>query len=236
MLQNIKQFYGGKLGASDGDIGHIKDFYFDDKTWVIRYLVVDTGSWLTGREILLSPHSFGQWDAEKKTLGVNLTRKQIEKSPSPDLHRPVSRQYEIEFYHYYGWPTYWEGADIWGMGALPLAVSPAQIPPEPGTKHQHRDDKHLRSTHAVKGHTIHATDGDLGHVTGFRVDDKQWTIHDLVVESGHWFSGKEIMIPVSKIEKISYEDFKVTVKLTQADIRQTAENEAARHKTNSSKQ
>lgn len=223
MLQNIKQFLGGKLGASDGDIGHIKDFLFDDETWVVRFLVVDTGSWLIGREILLSPHSFGRWDAERKILGVNLTRKQIENSPSPESRRPVSRQYEIEFYRYYGWPTYWEGGDIWGMGAMPLAVPPVQIPPEPPVRHRHRDDKHLRSARAVQGHVIHATDGEIGHVADFRVDDRQWTIHDLVVATGRWFSGQEILIPVGKVGKVSYEKFKVDVALTQADIRRARE-------------
>src|SRR5450759_639501 len=102
MLQSIKQLYGDKLGASDGEIGHVKDFYFDDQNWAIRYLVVDTGNWLMSRQVLLSPHSLGHLEQAGKVLRVNLTRKQIEGSPSIDLHKPVSRQYEEEYYQYYG--------------------------------------------------------------------------------------------------------------------------------------
>jgi hypothetical protein len=229
MLQSIKQFYGSKLGASDGDIGHIKDFYFDDNTWVIRYLVADTGSWLPGRQVLLSPHAFGKWDEAQKILHVNLSRKQIEDSPSPDSHRPVSRQYEVEYYRYYGWPAYWEGSDIWGLGGFPL-VLPTQEAMQPHRKYQHREDKHLRSTHAVAGYHIQTADGSIGHVTNFLVDDRRWTIRELAVETGHWYSGKEILIPTEKVERISYEESKVIVNLTQADIRRTAENEVAHAK------
>jgi len=229
MLRNIKQLYGHKLSALDGDIGHIKDFYFDDQTWVVRYLVVDTGSWLSGRQVLLSPHSFGKWDDTRKTLSVNLKKKQIEDSPSPEAHRPVSRQYEIEFYRYYGWPAYWEGTDVWGLGGFPVALPPPMVEPHP--QQQHRDDKHLRSTHSVNGYHIQALDGTIGQVTGFSVDDRQWTIHDLVVET-HWFVGKDVRISSKKIERISYEESKVFVSLTQADIEGTEENKIARHHAN----
>ncbi len=106
MLQNIKQLYGDKLAAADGEIGHVKDFYFDDESWVIRYLVVDTGSWLTGRLVLLTPHAFGKLDQSEKMLHIKLRKKQIEDSPSIESHKPVSRQFEIEYYGYYGWPPY----------------------------------------------------------------------------------------------------------------------------------
>src|SRR6185436_7844826 len=104
MLRSIKQLYGNKLGASDGDIGHVKDFYFDDQNWAIRYLIADTGSWLPGRQVLLSPYSVLHIDRGEKTLRVNLTRKQIEESPSIESHKTVSRQYEEVYYRYYGWP------------------------------------------------------------------------------------------------------------------------------------
>src|ERR1700722_15084776 len=130
MLRSIKQLYGDKLGASDGEIGHVKDFYFDDQNWAIRYLVVDTGSWLTGRQVLLSPHSLGRLDQGEKILRVNLTRKQIENGPSIELHKPVSRQYEELYYRYYGWPCYWQGDGLWGMSGFMIAALPTV--PMPG--------------------------------------------------------------------------------------------------------
>src|ERR1700689_1315289 len=122
MLLNTKELYGHKMAASDGEIGHVKDFLFDDKTWVIRYLVADTGAWLPGRLVLLSPHSFIRWDQQEKTLHVSLDRKHIENSPSIDTHRTVSRQFEVEYYRPYGWPAYWTGGAIWGLGGFPVIV------------------------------------------------------------------------------------------------------------------
>ena len=227
MLHNIKELYGNKLAASDGDIGQVEDFYFDDKTWAVRYLVANTGTWLSGRQVLLSPHAFNRWDRDNKSLRVNLTRKQIENSPSIDLHRPVSRQYEEEYYRYYGWPTYWDGGGMWGGGEYPVVLPPTKEEIV-AHQHHHRDDKHLRSTHAVTGYHIQAADGAIGHVTGFMVDDKSWGIRELVVETGHWYSGKEILISPSKIERVGYDESKVFVNLSKADIQHTMENDVAR--------
>lgn len=228
MLQNLKELYGHKLAASDGDIGHVKDFYFDDQTWVIRYLVVDTGSWLSGRQVLLTPHALGRLDREEQTLHVKLDKKQIEESPSIESHKPVSRQYEIEYYRYYGWPAYWEGGAMWGFGGYPVVLPPSRDEMEALQQFRHRDDKHLQSTKAVTGYAIQALDGAIGSVHGFMVDDKSWAIRELVVETGHWYSGKEILISSGKIERISYEASKVFVSLTKADIQHTAENDVAR--------
>jgi hypothetical protein len=134
MLRSIKQLYGDKLGASDGEIGHVKDFYFDDQNWAVRYLIADTGSWLPGRQVLISPHSLGHLDQAGKVLRVNLTRKQIEDSPSIESHKPVSRQYEEEYYRYYGWPYYWHGDGLWGMSGFPILELPTKpLPSESAT-------------------------------------------------------------------------------------------------------
>src|SRR5208283_1850809 len=162
MLQSIKHLYGNKLGASDGDIGHVKDFYFDDQNWVIRYLVADTGTWLPGRRVLLAPHAFGSLHQDGKVLCANLTRKQIEDGPSIEAHKPVSRQYEEEYYRYYGWPYYWQGDGLWGLSGFPILELPAKtLPDEPATasgRLPDRADAHLRSTQAVGGYHLQASD------------------------------------------------------------------------------
>jgi sporulation protein YlmC with PRC-barrel domain len=229
MLQSIKQLYGNKLAALDGDIGHVKDFYFDDENWVVRYLAADTGSWLTGRLVLLTPHAFGKLDQDEKTLHIKLHKKKIQDSPSIELHKPVSRQYETDYYAYYGWPAYWDGSAMWGIGGYPVVLPPSKKEMEIQKKYHHRDDKHLRSAQAVTGYNIQSVDGEIGHVSSFLVDDKSWAIHELVIETGHWFSGKEILIPTSKVKRISYEESKVFVSLTKADIQQTVENEISQH-------
>ncbi|HEX7500777.1 MAG TPA: PRC-barrel domain-containing protein [Polyangia bacterium] len=223
-LQNTKDLYGNKLAALDGEIGQVKDFYFDDNIWVVRYAIADTGSWLTGRLVLLSPHAFGKLDQYEKTLHINLRKAQIQDSPSIESHKPVSRQYEVEYYRYYGWPAYWAGDAMWGMGGYPVLVPPAKDEIETQRLYYHRDDKHLQSTREVTGYPIEATDGRIGHVTGFLVDDRSWAIRELVVEAGHWYSGKEIRIPSSQVERISYKEMKVFVNLSKADIDKTAEH------------
>jgi sporulation protein YlmC with PRC-barrel domain len=239
MLRSIKKLYGEKLGTSEGEIGHVKDFYFDDQKWAVRYLVVDTGSWISGRLVLLAPHAFCGLHQRGKVLLVNLTRQQIENSPSIETHKPVSRQYEEEYHRYYGWPSYWDGGGIWGMGGFPLILTPPQhtlptviLPPpcplpskqatEGGGPHK-GDDPHLRSTQVVSGYHIQTSDGMIGHVTDFMMDYKSWAIRHLVAKTGHWFSGKEVVISLSKIDRISYLESKVFVNLTKEAIRKAPE-------------
>jgi uncharacterized protein YrrD len=232
MAQNIKQLYGRKLGATDGDIGHVQDFYFDDKSWAVRYLVANTGSWLLGRQVLLPPHAFkthpfGESDADVEVLCVNLTRKQIEDSPSIDSHLPVSRQFEEEYYRYYGWPAYWQDGGMLNLAGIPLVAPPPTPENRPHHGHNQRDDIHLRSTKAVTGYHLQATDGQIGSVSSFMVDGKRWTICELVVETGHWYAGKTILLPPEKISRISYEDSTVFVNLTREEIQQTTGKDVA---------
>ncbi len=231
MLQNTRHLFGRKLHASDGDIGCVADFYFDDTSWSIRYLVADTGSWLSGRRVLLRPHAFesgrfGHPDRTSPGIRVNLTRKQIENSPSVDTELPVSRQYEEEYHRYYGWPEYWQDSGTWGVVGSPIVVAPLPLDPV------HRDDRkpndvHLRSTKAVTGYHIEATDGPIGAVDSFVIDDRTWMIREVVVETGHWYAGKKIIVLPESIRRISYEDSTVQVNLTKKDLQETMENDVA---------
>lgn len=229
-IRSLNQLYGMPIGATDGPVGEVADFYFDDQSWVIRYLIADTGTWLSGRQVLLSPHAFernlfNRPMTDTQFLRVCLTREQIEKSPSIDLRRPVSRQDEERFYSYYDWPIYWQGGSVWGAvgypGAVPTLMPMPQKsrPPTPLPK-----DHHLRSAKEVKGYKIHATDGELGKVSGFIMDGESWLIREVAVEAGHWYSGKEIYILPANISRISYPESAVYVNLSLEDIRQTAEN------------
>ncbi len=227
MLRSIKQLYGEKLVTSEGDIGHVKDFYFDDQKWAIRYIVVDTDAWLSARFVLISPHAFGNLHQDRNVLLVNLTRKQIENSPSIESHKPVSRQYEERYYRYYGWPSYWLGEAMWGVSGFPVILPPAYPLPSNqatggGSLHT-GDDPHLRSTQAVSGYHIQTSDAMIGHVIDFMMDDKSWAIRHLVVETGHWPSGKEIAISPNHIDWISYEESKVYVNVTKEAILQAPE-------------
>jgi hypothetical protein len=218
MLQSIKQLIGNKLGASDGDIGQVRDFYFNDHNWAVRYVVADTGNWLTGRQVLLSPHAFGSVYPAGKAMLVKLTRKQIEDSPAIETHKPVSRQFEEEYHRHYGWPFYWEGDGLWGgLRGFPVLDLPAKFPTEQapaanGPK-MHRADAHLRSTQAVNGYHLQATDGIIGHVCDYLMDDRSWAIKQLVVKTGNRFTGKEVQVAIGHVTQISYEQSKVYLNL-----------------------
>jgi uncharacterized protein YceK len=222
MFQSIKQLYGDKLGASDGEIGHVKDFYFDDQNWAIRYLVADTGTWLSGRQVLISPYSLGRLPATEKVLRVNLTREQIENCPSIDSHKPVSRQYEEEYYRYFGWPYYWQGDALWGMSGFPILELPAKPLPSELTTAQTapaaRADAHLRSTQAVNGYHLEASDGIIGHVCDFMMDSQNWAIDQLIIKTGHRFSGKELLIRARDVDRISYEESTIFANMSRAAI------------------
>src|SRR5678815_3470573 len=120
MLKGAEKLTGYRLGAIDGEFGKVKDFYFDDETWTIRYLVADTGGWLPGVQVLVSPFAVKSVDDAEKHINVSLTKAQIENSPSIDTDKPVSRQFELKYYQYFGWPMYWYGPALWGPGPFPV--------------------------------------------------------------------------------------------------------------------
>lgn len=222
MTLSASQLYGTKLGASDGEIGQVKDCYFDDHSWAIRYLVADTGLWLTGRKVLISPHALASVSRFRKILRVNLTKAQIEGCPSIESHKPVSRQYEEEYYRYYGWPYYWHGDALWGLGGFPIldeAPQPFVTEPVPGmAPPPERPDAHLRSTKAVTGYRLEAGDGTAGHISDFLIDGRSWAVEQIVARIGHRLSGREIRIPTSQIDRISWDESTVYTRMTKDGI------------------
>ena len=225
MLQSIKTICGDKIGAADGEIGQVKDFYFDDKRWVIRYLVADTGTWLPGRLVLISPLACKELYQPGKLLLVNLTKLQIENCPSIDAHKPVSRQYEEEYYRYYDWPIYWQGEGVWGMSGFPILPDPVQphshaaaTKTNVATEHF---DTHLRSAQAVIGYQIQAGEEIIGQVMDFMMDDKSWMIKEVIVNTGNRFAVNKLVLLPSQIERISYDDSKVFVNATKEALQPT---------------
>jgi hypothetical protein len=228
MLHYTRNLIGQRLAASDGEIGHVTDFYYDDLNWVVRYVVVDTGSWLTGRSVLIAPQAIGRIEPAAKVLPVKLRRKQIENSPAFESHVPVSRQYEIDYYQYYGWPAYWAGGGLWGLGAYPSAAFPAPTLPLPPTPVRHRAEKHLQSVLATVGYRVEALDGDVGRLEGFLFDDHDWAVAELVIEAGHWYAGHEVRVSRRNIRGVTRDHGAITIDLTKGDIQRTKDDEIAR--------
>jgi len=225
MLSKAKTLEGYKLDSLDGEIGKVKEFYFDDRHWIIRYLVVETGTWLADRQVLISPYALTTVDKEGKNIAVDLTKKQIEDSPSLDADKPVSHQFEQAYYGHYGYPTYWGGPYSWG--AYPYFVRDREMRDRDQRKepdrHEKEWDHHLRSTYGVSGHHIQALDGEIGHAADFLIDDETWAIRYLIVDTHNWWPGKKVLISPQWIERVSWDERKVFVNLSRETIKQSPE-------------
>jgi len=237
MLRSMKDLHGFTIGATDGDIGTVTDGYFDDLSFTVRYVVVDTGGWLAERKVLLSPIAFRKMDWAAKRITAALTKAQVEKSPNIDTDKPVSRQHETAYYGYYGYSPYWAGDYLWGAYPYPyLGTGPtlgvADLAREQrwnwAAKAKERADPHLRSAQAVTGYYIQATDGDIGHVEDFLVDDRAWAIRYMLVDTTNWWAGKKVLVAPAWIQRVDWGESKVHVTVTRAQIKASPEYDPAR--------
>lgn len=223
MLRSMKDMEDYSIGATDGIIGQVKDVYFDDESWVIRYLVVDTGQGPPRHRVLISPIAIGQPNWSEKVLPVSITREQVKNSPDIDTDKPVSRQQEMGYLGYYGYGKYWGGGGLWGAGFYPdiLQAGLQQTgSPETGNLEQHQhDDPHLRSGNAVMRYYVHASDGDIGHVQGFLVDEKSWAIRYIIVNTSNWWLGHQVIIAPQWIDDVNWAESTVSVGLTRRAIK-----------------
>jgi sporulation protein YlmC with PRC-barrel domain len=235
MLRSIKNLEGFAVCASDGTIGHVTDFYIDDKTWAVRYLIVDTGSWLSSRKVLISPVAVDHPDWTGKVLPVSLTKEQVKNSPDIDTDKPVSRQHERQYLGYYGYPYYWAGDGLWGPGAYPgmmlmglgeggsdSAYGHAQAQDaraEDEGEESGYGDPRLRSCNALMKYHVEASDGGIGHVQGLLLDDDTWAIRYLVVDTSNWWLGHQVLIAPRWIQGINWLDATVSVTQTQQAVK-----------------
>lgn len=221
MLQDSKRITGRIIQASDGDVGQVTDFLFDDTSWSLRYLVVETGPWLNGRRILLAPESFERNAFYiSDPLPTKLTREQIGNSPLFDNHQKISRDYEENYYDHHGWSGYWNRSNPEDT-AISAMVSPAQM------REIAPDRPHLHSVNSISGFHLHAKDGNIGKVSSVSIETRKWKVAEIVVETGHWYSGKQILILTETIERISYDNSAIYVDLSLDDIRTTPADNVA---------
>lgn len=223
MLRRFTDLRRCAIGATDGELGKLVDLYFDDVAWAVRYLVVDTGRWLPGRQVLIAPAAVGELDPAGHLLRVALTREQVEHSPDVDTALPVSRQYEAQLAAHYGWPVYW-GPDVGGWGwegaTIPLGRATAeQLAAETATAETAQGDPHLRSAREVTGYHIHASDGDIGHVEDFLIQEWEWMVRYLAVDTRNFWPGKRVLVPPHAVLGVDWSAAHVSVDLTRDRIR-----------------
>jgi sporulation protein YlmC with PRC-barrel domain len=240
MFRNASAIKGYAIAATDGRLGTVSDFLFDDASWLVRWLVVDTGKWLSGRKVLLPTSVLGHLDPNGNEFAANLTMQQVKDSPDIDTERPVSRQIETNIYDFYGWSPYWGGTGFlmggyggYGYGYGGGAIAPL---PSPGSMRRAEDiaaaqrsddDPHLRSVEAVTGYHIHASDGEIGYVEDFLLEDTDWSIHNLVVDTTNWWPGKKVLIAPRSIQEIDWTDNLVNLKIDREKVKDSPAYDAA---------
>jgi hypothetical protein len=223
MLWNASAINGYDIAARDGRLGTVSDLLFGDVGWVVRWLVVDTGDWLSGRKVLLPVSVLGKPDPRLRRIPVELTMQQVKDSPDIDTERPVSRQTETDVYGYYGWSPYW------GAGPVPVSnaiASPLVAPlwsSLQGDDHngipRDDDDPHLRSISAVTGYHIHATDGEMGHAKDFLVDDGAWGIRYVIVDTRNWWPGVSVLISPRSVREIDWPNKHIHLDVTRQKVK-----------------
>lgn len=228
MLRSLAEPEGYRLEALDGDIGRCHDFLFDDELWTLRYMVADTGGWLSGRKVLISPVQLESPDWERQRMPVNLTKTQIEQSPALDRDAPVSRRYEQLYNEFHSLPSYWLGSGLWGDFPIPASLTATQevrIEPVPATgstavedealadtDREKVDDVHLRSVREVTGYSVigqrTADEGGgidkVGRVVDLIVNDSSWALRAFIVDSSRLPFSKKVLLPVDVVGEIDW--------------------------------
>lgn len=223
MQKNIDSMIGFSIMAVDGELGKVKDFYFDDESWTIRYMVVQTGRWLLGRKVLISFASLKKINCDLADFQVDLTCEQVRNSPDVDTAKPVCRQHEEELHKHYMLPPYWINAPgvPWGIDNYPVVEELAAEKDK--NDESTKDDQHLRSARQIIAYLIHASDGEIGHVKDFIVDLESWRITSLLVDTRNLLSGRKVLLPVEKIMRMEWADMEVYVNVTRGFIIESPE-------------
>jgi hypothetical protein len=219
MLRSMKDLETYSIVATDGTLGQVRDFYFDDSNWVIRYLIARVGEEAAHRKVLISPISIGAPNWSERIFPLTLTQSQVAHSPDIDTDKPVSRQQEVGYFGYYGYGNYWGGGGLWGAGMYPdILQAGLQKQGEPN-KGGHPDDPHLRSGNAVMRYYVHASDGDIGHVDGFLIDERSWSIRYMMVNTSNWWLGHTVLIAPRWIDDVRWTESMVMLDMTRDSVK-----------------
>lgn len=220
MLRSMKDLEGYVLEATDGEIGRCKDFLFDDRQWVVRYMVADTGRWLPGKKVLVSPISIGDPDWQSRHLPVALTKDQVKSSPDILHDEPVSRQYEAELFDHLGYLPYWGGTRTWGESTVPRHLRVEELEDAAGVAVaiEPGGNPDLRSLDEVSGYRIDARDDEVGHVEDLIVDSDDWIIRYMVIDTRNWLPGRKVIVPPQWVGGFDWQEKAARVDLTRAQI------------------
>ena len=208
MLYRVKSIDNFTICSKDGTIGKIKELLFDDQKWDVRYMVADTGNWLPGRKVLISPEFMLELSQEKQCVNVDLIKKQIKDSPPLTSDVPVDRQRDKDYWGFFSLPE------------SPLTKLPADQPDQEALnrrelherfEEEHSWDRHLRSTLAATGLTVEAPDGEVGQIEDFIIDDQTWSVRYFIVKTSDWWPGHQVLVAPPWISKMNWGSSKIFV-------------------------
>ncbi|NEU14659.1 PRC-barrel domain containing protein [Methylobacterium sp. BTF04] len=237
MLNAVSSLKGFGIRAKDGSLGTVSDFLFDDSTWKVRWMVVDTGRWLTGRKVLVHPSAVVSAEYGARELNVALTKAQVEESPDIARDRPISQQMQNDLYGYYGWDPLWgggmSGAGIYGGsmygGRIGAIASPLSAPAyfgreavleaERGETNLNEGDPHLRSIAEVTGYHVHATDGDIGHIQDVLVDSASWVVRYFIIDTSNWWFGQHVLVSPYAVKSVEWSDRHVRLDIERGQVK-----------------
>lgn len=222
MFNSASHLATARVHAVDGDIGPVTDLLFDDRNWVVRYLVVDAGSWLAEREVLISPYSIKQPVRRDRVVDVALTRRLVRTSPALDIDVPVSSQHEQEFMRHYHYPAYWDGGGLWALGAAPFP----SVAPLPGSDRPsaagYPVGMQLRSAMGLEGFEVLGVDQGLGDVQDLIFDEQSWQVRYLAVDTqGWWPGGRRVLLGLDWVDRIDWDRLQIQVALTRPQLRRS---------------
>ncbi len=219
MLLAISALKGYTIEAKDGSFGTVSDLLFDDRNWNVRWLVANTGNWLSGRKVLIHPSAIEPADTELLQLPVRLTKAQVENGPEILDIQPLSRQLEDHLYHHYGVEEVATAAG--GADASPAAAE-ARVPVGEVAELESRlneKDPHLCSAATITGYQIQARDGEIGHVEDLLFDDIRWEIRYLIINTQNWWFGKHVLASPSAVQEFRWSDKHIRLDLGRDQIK-----------------
>ncbi len=223
MLRSLKDLENYTLYASDGEVGTVVNFLLDDEYWTIRYLIAEANGFSGARDVLISPISFREADWATRCFRLGLTREMVRNSPGIDTDQPVSRQHELEYFRYYGYPYYWGGSGIWGLGTYPALLSTGRWSDDRLAGDELPEvraaDRHLRSAREVRGYHVQGLDDSIGHIDDFIVDDETWEVRYLVIDTSNWWFGKKVLVEPRWATRVSWEEGKIHFDLSRQAIK-----------------
>ena len=216
-FRRVRDIAALTLSAIDGRMGSISELYFDDQSWTVRYLIVNTGGWLSARNVLIAPIAVAGIDDAGASMRIDLRKEQIEQAPPIEKAKPISRQYEEAYYEHFRWAPYWQaGTTVLGT-PIPYPNPPPINVGEPVFS-ESPEKSHLRSSAEVTGYGVHAQDGEIGHIEDLVIDDEDWNVRYVEVDTRNWLPGKKVLVQTGRIKQIDWHSRSVTMSLTRHAI------------------